>query len=458
MPSDEAQDFWWLRQTCEYRGGVAMKESILHDHKNGQLNFYDAFTCIYQAEDSKNNYAGVDESFKDACVWDPVLHGSIGLYSQRSGDSNSIFFVCVSDFSQIASDIVRSIKSDLGSSTNVYDFCSSKEMWFLENVALRNRLRLVFQAARHLEISVPHKMDIFAHADQENSTLAVECCGTILDHIDCRIEHDQKTQKTISIVRHFKDCTDVTERQGPIPILLGPSLGFILLLPDKLNKFTFSTFNDTMPFVHNKAAIRTHLCPTLNVSESSNSNIQKIAAEQQNQTLIAMNDLIFDLSRQDVPIPAHVFDMISSIDEYGNFIFYAVKYSTSTPHMIYPRLLPAFTSSSPRHTNQLLSSTPSPLHTPPSDLTFPSKHEGISQEKQRLCETMCSTFKVDKNTLQPPVFDFSTQRMDQDGQNSQMFLEWSDHVVDLLQRMTRMRHIDTVFLDPHVCFDNYQYT
>jgi len=126
--------------------------------------------------------------------------------------------------------------------------------------------------------------------------------------------------------------------------------------------------------------------------------------------------------------------------------------------MINPRLLPAFSSSRGCDTNLVVPFTPRPADTAASELKIPSKQEGISQEKPRLCETMRSNFKVDNKTLQATIFDFSTQRMDQEGRNSEVYLEWSDHVVDLLQRMTRMRHNDTVFLDPHLCFDNYQYT
>jgi len=49
------------------------------------------------------------------------------------------------------------------------------------------------------------------------------------------------------------------------------------------------------------------------------------------------------MNQQGVLVPPHVLDLLTSMDEYGNFIFYGVKYSVSTPYMIYPRVLPAFT-------------------------------------------------------------------------------------------------------------------
>ena len=201
MPTDAAQDFWWLGQTCEYKGGSTTKECILHDGKRGDVVFYDAFTCIARPENAPNTHeAGSDCGFRDACVWEPNLHGSIGIYTQGAGDGNNLFLVCVSDFDQIASDIVLSMKADLGNSTSAADFCSSKEMWFLERIALRNRLRLILRVAQHLGIKVPQKKDMYAHPQQQNADLAIECCGVNLDHVECQTHVDARTHLAVPVV------------------------------------------------------------------------------------------------------------------------------------------------------------------------------------------------------------------------------------------------------------------
>jgi len=205
-------------------------------------------------------------------VWEPVLHGSLGIYTQRAGDGNSIFFVCISDFEQIASDIVRSIKSDLGNSTNVYDFCSSKEMWFLEKISRRNRLRLI----AHLGICVPQNPDLYAHPKQAASNLAIECCGVNLDHIECMHRRNVLTQKLVPIVRNYKDCTDMTHSRGPVPVFLGDEMGVLLLLPDKTSYASFANYSDTLQFIQNKIGCTVHLCPLLNVLEQNRANIRKI--------------------------------------------------------------------------------------------------------------------------------------------------------------------------------------
>ena len=167
-----------------------MCDCILLDGKRGDVVFYDAFSCIGRASATLTGQDdSADLSFKDACIWDPILHGSIGIYTQRAGHGNSVFLVCVLDFDQIASNIVRSMKADLGNATNVYDFCSSKEMWFLEKIVQCNRLPLILQTAEHLGICVPRKTDLYAHPKRDKLDLAIECCGINLDDIECAAQH-----------------------------------------------------------------------------------------------------------------------------------------------------------------------------------------------------------------------------------------------------------------------------
>ena len=110
LPDGVTNDFWWLNNSCEFNGKVAVQDCILHDHLQKDLNFYEAFTCINKSDRSMNDdeHREFDESYRDGSAWDPFLHGSIGLYTQKCGDTRAFFLVCVSDFSCIASDIIRS--------------------------------------------------------------------------------------------------------------------------------------------------------------------------------------------------------------------------------------------------------------------------------------------------------------------------------------------------------------
>ena len=147
--------------------------------------------------------------------------------------------------------LFRSIKSDIGEHLDVFEFCSSEEVWFLENIALRNRLRLIAQLAKHLGLSVPQKPDIYAHVDQENPVLAVETCGTMLESIECTVEMHKTSNMPAPMVRHYKACCDMSKHKGVLPVLLGDALGVMLIFSDKIGYDSFSICNDTMPFVHN---------------------------------------------------------------------------------------------------------------------------------------------------------------------------------------------------------------
>jgi len=53
------------------------------------------------------------------------------------------------------------------------------------------------------------------------------------------------------------------------------------------------------------------------------------------------------------------------------------------------------------------------------------------QEPHNLCESVCQDFVYDDQVSQGNIFDFCTQRTDREGQPSELYLEWSDYVVDL---------------------------
>jgi len=467
LPSAEGRDFWWFGQTCELKGGASMRDCILHDGKHGDVVFYDAFSCISRAGAALTEQdAGVDLSYKDACIWDPVLHGSIGVYTQRANDGNSIFLVCVSDFDQIASDIVRSMKADLGNTTNVYDFCCSKEMWFLQKIVQRNRLRLILQTAQHLGICVPRKTDLYAHPNQDKPDLAIECCGINLDHIECSLQYNTLTYQSVPIVRHYKDCTDVLHRSATIPVLLCDDMGLVLLLPDKLSHLSFANYNDTSPFVQNKTGHHTHLCPTHNIFEKNYGSVQKIIAEQQNIVHVTISDLLYDMQQQGVSVHPHEYDLLTSMDEYGNFLFYGAQHGVGTPTLIYPHTRPAFMrtlTSTPRtvpDASVLSSNDTNVADGAQCDSAQPELHQEVPPKSAKhkhddVCRVMCDTC-VCETTAESELsqlFDFQLHIGAE--HPARMQVEWSDLAVGLVQRMARIPHVDTLFLLPHATFCNY---
>ena len=345
LPSADSQDFWWFNQVCEPKKTKTVSDCILHDHSHNNVNFYDAFVCMYNSE---QDTTGIDESFKDACGWDAVLNGSMGLYTQRCGDVSAFFLVCDSDFTHIASDIVRSMKSDLGNSISAFDFCDSKEMWFLEKIALRNRLRLIQQAAAHLGISIAEQPDLYAHTTQSSQLIAVPLCTSHVDHIECAEHVEAHDNAPETRVRHYRACTDVKGQKGCFPISLGDTLGYMLVFPEKISYQSFAIHNDTMPFTNNYIPGGMHLWPTINISEQSRANLDQIHAEQSTIVHKTISDIVYDMRQSNATIPPYMLELLTSTDEYANHIFYGVQYSQTSPIIIYPKIRPTFVNSTHR--------------------------------------------------------------------------------------------------------------
>jgi len=277
LPNSCCQDFWWFNQTCEPKKRKSLRDCILYDHSNNSVNFSRRVHVYVQ---SRPGHLECGQSYKDACAWNPLLNGSIGLYTQKCGDLSAFFFVCDSDFTHVASDVVRSMKSDLGNSISAFDLCDSKEMWFLEKFALRIRLRLIQQAAAFLGIKVPEQHDLHANSTQHSQRLAVSLCSSQIEQIECTSHVDAHDNMPERRVRHYRACTDVKHQKGCFPIFLGDLLGFLLVFPEKINYQSFAIYSDTMPFTNNYIPGGVYLWPTINVSKQSRANIDKIHAEK----------------------------------------------------------------------------------------------------------------------------------------------------------------------------------
>jgi len=171
---------------------------------------------------------------------------------------SAFFFVCNSDFTHIASDIVRSMKSDLGNSMSAFDFCDSKEMWFLEKIALRNRLRLIQQTAAHLGIGIAEQPDMYAHTTQSSQLIAVPLCSSHVDHIECAEHVDARDNASETRVHHYRACIDVKDQKRCFPMSLGDTLGYMLVFPEKINYQSFAIYNNTMPLHCRRHAFVAH--------------------------------------------------------------------------------------------------------------------------------------------------------------------------------------------------------
>jgi len=338
IPKDETHDFWWLHQSCEMKGNTHLQDCILQDNQKNNVNFYDAFTCLYQIPNTSESMKDIDTNYKDSNTWDATLNGgSIGIYQTQEHNKIFVFMVCMSDISSVAAEVIGSMKSDIANELNVFDFCNSKEIWFLENLSRRNRLRLIYQTAIHLGLKVSHCNDIYAHHRQQNSEIAIESCATNLESLECICSVDHISQKKKQSVRHFKACVDIKKQNGPLPIFLGESIGYMLMLPDIHNAKTFCMLSDASPFIQDTIPDNVYLFPNTNIFEDNIYNTQKISEEHQKMSALSIEDILYDVQQRNAIVPEIISHIFRCKHKYGEFPFYGVRYFANSPIVIYPK-------------------------------------------------------------------------------------------------------------------------
>ena len=442
LPSNESMDFWWLGQSCEFKGCTQVKDCIFHDQKTDCVNFYDAYTCVENHDENEN----IDRKQRDACVWDTVLRGSIGIYAQENDKHREFFFVCVSDFASVASDIVRSIKSDIGTKTNIFDFCSSKEMWFLNNISRRNRLRLILEVSEHLGLSVDRQYDMYANESVADPYTAIEVCGVELNHTDCFERMEASTGKITQSVGFYQSCVDARKQNSIIPVYLGDSTGLILFMPQKLNNNTFAIYSESAEFVNNSVQKKSYLCPVINVVESEMSNVKKIQNEHKNLTYLTIEDILYDMNlHQNIPDTSFV-QVLKSKNEYGESLFYGVRHDAiKSLVVIYPKYVASFIQSM----STIVSSEP---HTP---IPHTKKESRAPERYSTVAETMCKDFVV--HTECENIFGFEEEKHKTKSKQTMVSLEWDDSVISNMQNMSMMNNhkIDTLKIMPIIFYKNY---
>ena len=57
---------------------------------------------------------------------------------------------------------------------------------------------------------------------------------------------------------------------------------------------------------------------------------------------MTIHDIVYDMQQSNVVVPNYMLDMLTSSDEYADYMFYGVKYSQTSPIIIYPKVHPTF--------------------------------------------------------------------------------------------------------------------
>jgi hypothetical protein len=450
LPNKESCDFWWLNQSCEFSGGVQIQDCIFQDNKTNCVNFYEAFTCIENHDQDEN----IDKKQRDACVWDTFLRGSIGIYEQENDNQKELFFVCISDFASVASDIVRSIKSDIGMKTNILDFCSSKEMWFLNNISLRNRLRLIMELSEYLGLPVDKQYDMYANERAVDPSMAIQVCGVDINHTDCFEKMDACTGKISQSVCFYQSCIDARKQNSIFPVYLGDSSGLIMFMPQKLNNETFAIYTESVEFVNNSVENKCYLCPVTNIVESEMSNVKKIQNENKTLTYLTIEDILYDMSIHQNILDASFIQTLKSKNEYGESLFYGIRHDNiKSLVIIYPKYVASFIQS---------------MSTTEANTVFPENSISVQHKKKEsrtpeqyttLSETVCRDFviQVDITNMHSGLFCFDEEIRKKQLNQTMVSLEWDDSVISNMQKMSMMNNhkIDTLKIVPIIFYKNF---
>lgn len=124
-------------------------------------------------------------NFLDSAAWDPELSegGYIGLYHQwyemhGTGERELKLYIVCQSSCQNAGLEIRQIVNDLPLQTTVAQVAGSEEVWWLSNVNMRNRNRLILLLAEELGIHIPTVEDY--HAFHPNMNMAHPLAHTFL--------------------------------------------------------------------------------------------------------------------------------------------------------------------------------------------------------------------------------------------------------------------------------------
>lgn len=331
IPVHQGCDFVWANNTCTLKGGDAMTGQILNDIKNNEFSFYDA--CEIPTINPDNSNETIDYSYRDACEWNPMLCGSIGIYQQRLDKTPGLFLVCESSVSNMAGEVTSAIKADIMEHCNCGDFAESKELYFLENFSRRNRLRLIAQVAMALKIPVKTQVDIMAHESQRKERIAVEACGITMESLYALQDSENET-----FVYHAKGCVDISTNTGNVPVWSGSGNNLLIFKADAHRRSFEGIENDCTKFLTKPSDDGIVAFPVENISEDSLENVERIEREFNTLPKMSMYDLALHAKQYHGSIRKNDVDVMSINDNFGEFLFTSTRYDGMLPIVLHPKI------------------------------------------------------------------------------------------------------------------------
>lgn len=337
MPGmNSAVDFYWANVSIKYHDDRRKNSLLTEDFNNQRFHFYELCFCVQ--DDLLAQCA--DYAVRDVTPWTSVLDGYIGLYKQHQSTGASYFLGCNSFMPGIATTFVTSVKHDLSRETTIQDYVNSKEMWFIENINRRNRLRLLRECAVHLNIEVITTHDFYAHRDME-PTVAYEAFGHLYEYVENVKTRVRSEAKLVDVVtetrtRHYLGCTEATTVHEPIAFELGPKEGFVMLYPQEQHGLPLDGQLTQSVTISDPANARDCVIPITNIQEQSLDDVHAVDSQVGQMRCLTVDEILFTAFQTGQALSPSVLSLLHARDAYNHPLVYGVQYPDGLPIVLYP--------------------------------------------------------------------------------------------------------------------------
>ena len=209
----QVNEFFFVGQELHSHADARYDEMMRTNAKKKMLAFYDLYDV---REGQRRGYQ--DCQFRDSALWAPMLTGGVAVV-RDTREPNDVLLVCWSGVPHFVGEIVHAVRADLDPELPCATFAESKELWFLRELASRNRRHMLAQLASDLGVTVPLERDTMVHDDwpEASRMMAVETYSVLTEDL-VYLEH-------AGVVEHRKGCVRVAPKQPEVPVWLGSAQG-----------------------------------------------------------------------------------------------------------------------------------------------------------------------------------------------------------------------------------------
>jgi hypothetical protein len=334
----------------------------------------------------------------------------------------------------LGSEIMQALKSDLVNDVNVIDFCESKELWFLQNISRRNRLRLILMASSILGLKVATQIDLYCHVDDPEKNIAIEAFGVETESIYKSFEYEfdqvRGNKSRIDTIQHLKGCVDISKHKGIIPVHIGYDYGYQIIIPPDYPHDTMSAVSSDCKFVSCNTFNQKYLFPVINWREKDMNSRQRMKNEQLCIPHLKGDSMLLASSYSGIELDRHITDLLKISDIHGIALFYGIQYQTGPGQtLMCPNIIPNFIHNRvPKNENtaHIVTAQPQQESTHIHQKLTPSDHVNYNT----VADCINKSVSVDNTGS---FFSFDTQTCPMS--TGDVVLEWESSIIECLEYM-----------------------